>query len=147
MQHYIAPDNSWHFIDPAFAHWLPEGSIAIPTESANIIQSAASFISAKSKILAEIFLLESAITPRMIRESALGAASEKLLEIDANIKALRVQLQTASTEMPNLSYLQIQESPTIYGAGPETPTVPAVMRQETFEEYVARLSRWLQDHG
>ena len=37
MQNYKAPDNSTHAIEPAFAHMLPEGCIAITQEEADAI--------------------------------------------------------------------------------------------------------------
>jgi hypothetical protein len=36
--HYKAPDNSLHFIEPEFAHLLPEGSIPITEEEAEALR-------------------------------------------------------------------------------------------------------------
>lgn len=38
MQHYKAPDNSLHCIEPEFAHLLPEGCIAITEEEAEALR-------------------------------------------------------------------------------------------------------------
>tara|TARA_R110000868_G_scaffold383545_1_gene650516 strand:- start:351 stop:617 length:267 start_codon:yes stop_codon:yes gene_type:complete len=38
--HYKAPDNSLHFIEPAFAHMLPDGCIAITDEEAEALRPA-----------------------------------------------------------------------------------------------------------
>ena len=39
MSHYKAPDNSLHFIDDdAYAHLLPEGSVAITDEEAEALR-------------------------------------------------------------------------------------------------------------
>jgi hypothetical protein len=38
--HYKAPDNSLHFIEPAFAHLLPAGSVQITDEEAAAICAA-----------------------------------------------------------------------------------------------------------
>jgi hypothetical protein len=40
MQHYKAPDNSLHFIDPEYAHLLPAGAIQITEEEAEAIRIA-----------------------------------------------------------------------------------------------------------
>jgi hypothetical protein len=36
--HYKAPDNSLHFIEPEFAHMLPEGSVPITEEEAEALR-------------------------------------------------------------------------------------------------------------
>lgn len=38
MQHYKAPDNSVHFIEPEFAYLLPAGSVAITDEEAEVLR-------------------------------------------------------------------------------------------------------------
>jgi hypothetical protein len=38
--YYKSPDNSLHFIEPEFAHLLPEGSIAITEEEAEALRPA-----------------------------------------------------------------------------------------------------------
>lgn len=38
MQHYKAPDNSLHFIEPEFAHLLPAGSVQITEDEAETIR-------------------------------------------------------------------------------------------------------------
>ena len=38
MAHYKAPDNSLHFIEPEYAHLLPEGSVAITDEEAEALR-------------------------------------------------------------------------------------------------------------
>lgn len=36
--HYKAPDNSLHFIEPEYAHLLPEGSVQITDEEAEALR-------------------------------------------------------------------------------------------------------------
>jgi len=36
--HYKAPDNSLHFIEPEYAHWLPAGSVPITDEEAEALR-------------------------------------------------------------------------------------------------------------
>jgi hypothetical protein len=36
--HYKAPDNSLHFIEPEYAHWLPAGSVPITDEEAKALR-------------------------------------------------------------------------------------------------------------
>ena len=38
MSHYKAPDNSLHFIEPEYAHLLPEGSVPITDEEAEALK-------------------------------------------------------------------------------------------------------------
>ena len=38
MQHYKAPDNSLHFIEPEFARLLPAGCVAITEEEAEALR-------------------------------------------------------------------------------------------------------------
>lgn len=38
MQHYKAPDNSVHAIDPEFEHFLPAGSVPITVEEAEVLR-------------------------------------------------------------------------------------------------------------
>ena len=38
MAHYKAPDNSLHFIEPEYAHLLPEGSVQITDEEAEALR-------------------------------------------------------------------------------------------------------------
>ena len=38
MQHYKAPDNSLHFIEPEFAHLLPVGCVEITAEEAEALR-------------------------------------------------------------------------------------------------------------
>lgn len=40
MQHYKAPDNSLHCIEPEFAHLLPVGCVAITAEEADSLRVA-----------------------------------------------------------------------------------------------------------
>jgi len=36
--HYKAPDNSLHFIEPEYAHLLPEGSVQVTDEEAEALR-------------------------------------------------------------------------------------------------------------
>jgi hypothetical protein len=38
MSHYKAPDNSLHFIEPEYAHLLPEGSVQITDAEAEALR-------------------------------------------------------------------------------------------------------------
>lgn len=38
MSNYKAPDNSLHFIEPSFAHLLPEGCVQITEEEAEALR-------------------------------------------------------------------------------------------------------------
>jgi hypothetical protein len=87
--HYKAPDNSLHFIEPEFSHLLPAGSVPITDDEAEALRPKPTALDqAKQQIAA----LESAITPRRIREAVLGIDGGWLIDADAQIAALRAQL-------------------------------------------------------
>ncbi len=54
MQHYKAPDNSLHFIEPEFAHLLPAGSIPIPDEEAEALRPQPDTSALRAAKLAEV---------------------------------------------------------------------------------------------
>jgi len=144
---YKAPDNSLHDdMDGTATHLLPAGSIAITGEAAGVLRAATYYTPKNTRILAELTSQEAKVTPRMIREASLGSPPAELLAINDTITALRTRLKTASTEKPDLSMQEFEVSPAIFGADPTVPLIPAVTRKETFEEYVARLAKWLEDH-
>ena len=72
MSHYKAPDNSLHFIEPEFAHLLPEGSIAITDEEAEALRPVIT-----PTVQDQIVALEAAnpITHRNLRDLAMAVAA------------------------------------------------------------------------
>lgn len=84
--HYKAPDNSIHFIEPEFAHLLPQGSVQITDEEAEVIRAANI---KPPTVLEQIAQIESTITQRRIREAALGIDGGWLAQKDAEIAELR----------------------------------------------------------
>ena len=73
MQHYKALDDSVHFIDPAYEHLLPAGSLPITEEEAQALRAIAAV---PPTPLQEIAALETAkpVTHRMLRELTLSVA-------------------------------------------------------------------------
>ena len=70
MQHYKAPDNSIHVIEPEFVHLLPAGSVEITEEEAEAIRAAnAQQPDQKDAIRAQIAAMErEQLMPRATRE-------------------------------------------------------------------------------
>lgn len=106
MQHYKAPDNSLHFIEPEFAHMLPEGCIAITEEEVEALRPVPQ-VDPKDVIRAQIKQLEAEqLMPRATREFMLlfmeTQFTPEVLELnpgyiavkafDNHIKDLRSQL-------------------------------------------------------
>ena len=100
---YKAPDNSLHFIEPEFAHLLPDGSVPITDEEAEVLRP----VSQPPAIQSQIDDLERAqLMPRATREFMLlsmeSMATPEQLEqnfgykavkaFDLQITALRAQL-------------------------------------------------------
>lgn len=98
MQHYKAPDNSLHCIEPEFAHLLPEGCIAITEEEAEALRpkpSPQAIIEAKKQTVRQLReqVLDrlAGIAGRASRKgdtdlaAACDAASEALLDITKNL--------------------------------------------------------------
>jgi len=108
MQHYKAPDNSLHCIEPEFAHLLPEGCIAITEEEAEALQNKPIEPTVQDK-LAKLDA-ENALTQRNLRETIMlmaeafktvtGGAMDlsqipgvaKVYEVEAKAANLRRQL-------------------------------------------------------
>ena len=102
--YYKTPGNSIHFIEPAFAHLLPVGSVQITDEEAEDLRIAAlPIVDPKDAIRAEIVQLETAqLMPRVTREFMLlymeinGGTGvpgyAPLKAFDEQVKALRAQL-------------------------------------------------------
>lgn len=85
MQHYKAPDNSLHCIEPEFAHLLPEGCIAITEEEAEALRSVPQ-VDPKDAIRAQIKQLEAEqLMPRATREFMLT-----FMEMNAPAEVLAV---------------------------------------------------------
>lgn len=72
MTHYLAPDNSIHFVSTASKHLLPEGSVPLEDTAAVTLIAAKNYISAKLRALTALQELEGKVTPRMLREASLG---------------------------------------------------------------------------
>lgn len=98
MQHYKAPDNSLHCIEPEFAHFLPAGCVAITEEEAEALRpkpdASATLEAKKQKVRAlreQVLDRLAGIAGRAQRKgdtdlaAACDAASEALLDITKNL--------------------------------------------------------------
>lgn len=85
---YKAPDNALHFIEPEFAHLLPAGSVPITEAEADAIRIASI---KPPTTLEQIAALEAQVTPRRLREAALGDMAF-IADIEAQISTLRSTL-------------------------------------------------------
>lgn len=86
MQHYKAPDNSLHFIEPEFAHLLPAGCVAITEEEAEALRPKPLESDSKDVIRAQIKQLEAEqLMPRATREFMLA-----FMELNAPAEVLAV---------------------------------------------------------
>ena len=102
--HYKAPDNSVHYIEPEFAHFLPVGSVQITDKEAEALRVASlPIVDPKDAIRAEIVQLETAqLMPRVTREfmllfmeangGTIVPGYAPLKAFDDQVKALRAQL-------------------------------------------------------
>jgi hypothetical protein len=105
---YKAPDNSLHFIEPEFAHLLPEGCVPITDEEAEALRPKPPEPTAKD--LLDKLDAENALTQRNLRETVMLMAEAfksvtngqvdlttipgvaKVYEVEAQAAALREQL-------------------------------------------------------
>lgn len=109
MQHYKAPDNSLHFIEPAFAHMLPAGCVPITEEEAEAIRAASIKPPTPIELLTKLDT-ENQLTQRNLRETVMLMAEAfkqvtngavdlsqipgvaKVYEVEAQAAILRSQL-------------------------------------------------------
>lgn len=106
MQHYKAPDNSLHVIDPEFAYLLPAGSVPITPEEAEDLRPTPQ-VDPKDLIRAQIAQMErEQMMPRATREFmllfmesnfpaealAVNPGYQAVKAFDTQIAALRAQL-------------------------------------------------------
>ena len=104
--YYKAPDNSLHFLDPAFAHMLPIGSVQITEQEAEALRPI--HVPTVSDQLAKLDA-DNTLTQRNLRESIMLMAQAiktiapavdltaipgvaKVFEVEAQATALRAQL-------------------------------------------------------
>lgn len=87
--HYKAPDNSLHCIEPEFMYLLPEGSIPITIEEAQVLQPK---LDPKLLLLEQIHQLELQVTPRRIREAIITGDTSFIASIESQIMDLRKSL-------------------------------------------------------
>jgi hypothetical protein len=93
MQHYKAPDNSLHCIEPEFAYLLPEGCIAITEEESEALRHVPQ-VDPKDAIRAQIKQLEAEqLMPRATREFMLTFmemnAPAEVLEVNPGYQAVK----------------------------------------------------------
>ena len=105
---YKAPDNSLHFIEPAFAHMLPAGCVQITAEEAEALRPVPPAPTAQD-LLAKLDA-DNTLTQRNLRETVMLMAEAfkqvtngavdlstipgvaKVYEVEAEAAALRAQL-------------------------------------------------------
>lgn len=107
MQHYKAPDNSLHAIEPEFAHLLPAGSVPITDAEAEALRS-----KQETTVYDKLAQLdvENALTQRNLRETIMLMAEAfktvtggqmdlsqipgvaKVYQVEAEAATLRAQL-------------------------------------------------------
>ena len=91
---YKDPQNKLHFIDPAFAHMLPAGSVQINDEEAEAIRIANTPppLTGNALLASQISALEATITDRRLREAILGVDKGWLSNVNAQIASLRASM-------------------------------------------------------
>lgn len=95
MPHYKDSKNKLYFLDDAAsaADFLPTDCLEISDEEeAAIRRKNQPEISPEQRLISEILTVEGQITPRMLRDAALGRDSARLFEKEAVLDKLRADL-------------------------------------------------------
>lgn len=106
MQHYKAPDNSLHVIEPEFEHLLPAGCVAITEEEAEALRPKPN---PADVIRAQIKAIELAeLTPRNTREALIYLAEKEAIAVASQLGVTPEQVLAANIGYQNAKAVDLQ---------------------------------------